>query len=179
MLSAQAYSFRQQSKLAISLSWIGGYTNVVAFMSCHTMVSHVTGSTTWFGQAVAGRHWGTALFMAFILVTFWLGAVVSALMTEGARRRGWRSKYILPLAVEAVLLGLFAIGLEFFMAGVTWSGAGQVGGHSMMGLVLIGMGSMAMGLQNATITRVSGNVVRTTHLTGVITDLGLEGVQYF
>ena len=53
MLSAQAYSFRQQSKLAISLSWIGGYTNVVAFVSCHTMVSNVTGSTTWFGQAAA------------------------------------------------------------------------------------------------------------------------------
>jgi uncharacterized membrane protein YoaK (UPF0700 family) len=179
MLSAQAYSFRQQSKLAISLSWIGGYTNVVAFMGCHTMVSHVTGSTTWFGQAVAGRHWGTAFFMGFILVTFWLGAVLSALMTEGARRRGWRSKYILPLAVEAVLLGFFAIGLEFFMKGVTWSGMGEVGGHSAMGLLLIGMGSMAMGIQNATITRVSGNVVRTTHLTGVMTDLGLESVQYF
>jgi hypothetical protein len=35
-----------------------------------------------------------------------------------------------------------------------------------------------MGLQNATITRISGNVVRTTHLTGVVTDLGLESVQY-
>jgi uncharacterized membrane protein YoaK (UPF0700 family) len=178
-LSAQAYSFRQQSKLAISLSWIGGYTNVVAFMSCHTMVSHVTGSTTWFGQAVAGRHWPTALFMAFILIMFWLGAVVSALMTEGARRRGWRSKYILPLAVEAVLLGAFAVGLEVLMAGATWSGAGVVAGHSGIGLLLVGMGSMTMGLQNATITRVSGNVVRTTHLTGVLTDLGLEGVQYY
>jgi hypothetical protein len=33
-------------------------------------------------------------------------------------------------------------------------------------------------LQNATITKISGAVVRTTHLTGVITDLGLEGMQY-
>jgi hypothetical protein len=38
--------------------------------------------------------------------------------------------------------------------------------------------SFSMGLQNATITRVSGAVVRTTHLTGVVTDIGLEGVQY-
>jgi hypothetical protein len=37
---------------------------------------------------------------------------------------------------------------------------------------------MAMGLQNATVTRISGSEVRTTHLTGVVTDLGLEGVQY-
>src|SRR5688572_11091291 len=73
MLSAQAYSFRQKSKLAISLSWVGGYVNVVAFMGCHTMVSHVTGSTTWFGQAVAGRHWGAAAFMLLILGAFAAG----------------------------------------------------------------------------------------------------------
>src|SRR5688500_16814041 len=117
MLSAQAYSFRQKSKLAISLSWVGGYVNVVAFMGCHTMVSHVTGSTTWFGQAVAGRHWGAAAFMLLILGAFAAGAVLSALTTEGARRMGWRSKYILPLAVEALLLGVVAIGLDLLAAG--------------------------------------------------------------
>ncbi len=35
-----------------------------------------------------------------------------------------------------------------------------------------------MGLQNATITKISGAVIRTTHLTGVTTDLGIETVQY-
>jgi len=43
---------------------------------------------------------------------------------------------------------------------------------------MVGAASMAMGLQNATVTKISGSEVRTTHLTGVITDLGLEGVQY-
>jgi uncharacterized membrane protein YoaK (UPF0700 family) len=172
MLSAQAYSFRQKSKLAISLSWIGGYVNVVSLLACHTMVSHVTGSTTWFAEAVVGRQWGTAVFFGMVVLTFWLGAVMSALMTEGARRMGWQSKYILPLAVEAVLLGVLAIGLDLLAAGTIADAHG-------MGWWLIAAGSMAMGLQNATITRVSGNVVRTTHLTGVVTDLGLEGVQYF
>src|SRR4029450_4244219 len=45
-------------------------------------------------------------------------------------------------------------------------------------LWMSGVASLAMGLQNATITRISGAVVRTTHLTGVVTDMGLEGVQY-
>ena len=172
MLSAQAYSFRQKSKLAISLGWVGGYVNVVAFLGCHTMVSHVTGSTTWLGEAVVHRHWGVGLFMGLILGTFWLGAVLSALMTEGARRMGWRSKYILPLAFEAVLLGALAFGLQLLSSG-------RIANTHEATWWLVAAGSMAMGLQNATITRVSGNVVRTTHLTGVVTDLGLEGVQYF
>jgi len=44
-------------------------------------------------------------------------------------------------------------------------------------LVAAAIAACAMGLQNATITKISGSVVRTTHLTGVITDLGLEGTQ--
>src|SRR3982751_3731389 len=100
MLSAQAYSFRQKSKLAISLSWVGGFTNVVALLSCRTMVSHMTGNTTWFGEAAVGGDWRTAAFMAFLVATFLGGAMLSAVMTEGARRRGVRSKYILPMLVE-------------------------------------------------------------------------------
>jgi hypothetical protein len=38
--------------------------------------------------------------------------------------------------------------------------------------------AFAMGLQNATITEISGAVIRTTHLTGVVTDFGLEGVRF-
>jgi uncharacterized membrane protein YoaK (UPF0700 family) len=171
MLSAQAYSFHQKSKLAISLSWVGGFTNVVALMACHTTVSHVTGNVTWFGQAVVGGDARAGLFLGFLLLTFFGGAALSAVMTEGARRRGWRSKYILPMVVEALLLGGFALGIELLSAGVVAPGRASI-------LWIIGCASAAMGLQNATITRVSGNDVRTTHLTGVFTDLALESVQY-
>lgn len=171
MLSAQAYSFRQKSRLAISLSWIGGFTNVVALMACHAMVSHMSGTTTWFGQAIVVGDWGAAALVGFTLVAFLAGAALSAVMTEGARRRGVASKYMLPLVVEAFLLLVFAAGVELL----------HLGALSESRAVLwwmVGAASMAMGLQNATITRVSGSEVRTTHLTGVITDLGLEGVQY-
>jgi uncharacterized membrane protein YoaK (UPF0700 family) len=97
--------------------------------------------------------------------------VASAILTEGARRRGVRSKYILPMLLEAALLAVF-------MVGVALLNAHRLGhGHAAVWW-MVGGASMAMGLQNATVTRISGNVVRTTHLTGVLTDLGLEGVQY-
>ncbi|MEO6434941.1 MAG: hypothetical protein ABIP55_04165, partial [Tepidisphaeraceae bacterium] len=48
MLSARAYSFRQKSKLAISLSWVGGYVNVVLLLSCASFASHMTGNALTF-----------------------------------------------------------------------------------------------------------------------------------
>jgi uncharacterized membrane protein YoaK (UPF0700 family)/anti-anti-sigma regulatory factor len=172
MLSARAYSFRQKSRLAISLSWIGGYTNVVALLAMGTLVSHVTGSATQLGRAIGVGETQRAAFFAYLLFTFTVGAVLSAYLTENARRRGWRSKYVLPVALEALLLALLIIHLNNRI---------PAAGSAALGLVLYeatGLASLAMGLQNATITKISGAVVRTTHLTGIFTDLGIEGVQY-
>src|SRR5436305_13033887 len=102
MLSARAYSFHQKSKLAISLSWIGGYANVVTLLTCGWVSSHMTGPTTYFGRAIvegsalAGNTVRSALFFGFVILAFWFGAIVSALMTEAAERGGRASKYILP-----------------------------------------------------------------------------------
>jgi uncharacterized membrane protein YoaK (UPF0700 family) len=177
MLSASAYSFRQKSRLAISLSWVAGYTNVITFIVCAVVTSHATGNVTHFGKALVdwldGGGGGAgaareALYFGGLVAAFFLGAVVSGCMTEGARRAGFRSKYMLPIALEAVLLSVLCIAFDVYRAG----------GTPGMYFVITAVASFAMGLQNATITRVSGAVVRTTHLTGVVTDMGLEGVQY-
>src|SRR4051812_33381722 len=113
MFSASAYSFRQKSRLAISLSWIAGYTNVIAFLMCGgVVVSHVTGNVTHFGKAAgeiishasdpraASGAWREIVYFGYVVLMFFLGAVTSAVMTEGARRIGARSKYILPVSLE-------------------------------------------------------------------------------
>ncbi|HEY8747165.1 MAG TPA: YoaK family protein [Tepidisphaeraceae bacterium] len=173
MLSSSAYSIRQKSRLAISLSWIGGYTNVIAILFCIRAVSHMTGTTTSLAVAISEGSWATAKPLVLVLGPFFLGAVSSALMTETAKSRGLRSKYVLPIAIEALLLCGFAIAVEMCPAAATTPA------HVLdrYYLVAAAIAACAMGLQNATITKISGSVVRTTHLTGVITDLGLEGTQ--
>src|SRR5687767_9039078 len=170
MLSARAYSFRQKSKLAISLSWVGGYVNVVLLLACGTFASHMTGNATRFGELVVMRDWHIAGQFGLLLVSFWLGAVASAFMTEWAQRGGVRSKYVLPAAVEGALLSVLAALVYQHTHGGA-SSALLI--HSMANVA-----AFAMGLQNATITEISGAVIRTTHLTGVITDFGLEGVRF-
>jgi uncharacterized membrane protein YoaK (UPF0700 family) len=169
MLSARAYSFRQKSKLAISLSWIGGYVNVVLMLTCGVFASHMTGNSTRFGELLASGQLALAGHFGLLILMFWFGAVASAIMTESAQRRGVRSKYILPMAVEGILLSTIAILLTRYVRGSVWTNET----HFMADLA-----AFTMGLQNATITEISGAVIRTTHLTGVVTDFGLEGVRF-
>lgn len=170
MLSARAYSFRMKSRLAISLGWIAGYVNVVSFLTCGTMTSHVTGNATLALLHNVDGHRQLAGYAAFAVGAFFAGCLVSALLTETARRRGWRSKYVAPIAIEGLLLGALSIALSRWGVRHTeydetwWS--------------LVGLAGAAMGVQNAVVSRISGSVVRTTHLTGVVTDLAIEGVQF-
>lgn len=170
MFVGQAHSFAQQARLAITLAWVAGYSNIIAVLTCGTVISHVSGTTSSLGRDVAEGKWRLAAFALFLLVTFLLGAALSGFTTELGRRRGWRSIYVVPMMIQALLLTAFAIGVELH-------GDRLIDGGLTL-YAMTGVGSMAMGLQNATITRISSGVVRTTHVTGVLTDLGLELVQF-
>lgn len=170
MFVSQAHSFRQKSRLAISLSWIGGYTNTIALLLCGTVVSHVTGNTTNFGRSLSQHEYREALYFGSLWLSFLCGAVLAGLITEIARRLGVASKYAIPIAVEAALLSAFGL------LGGTASPFQT--GHEGWAFGLALLAAFTMGLQNATITHIAGTVVRTTHLTGVTTDLGLEVVQF-
>lgn len=166
MFATQAHSFRQQARLSITLSWIAGYTNILTILTCGQVTSHVTGTASQLGLDVAEGRWNAGAYMAALLAVFAAGAAASGILTEIGRRRRWASIYVLPMAVECGLLAVFALLLD-------WNAIGDLRLETAA-LWLTLLPSFAMGLQNATITRISGGVVRTTHITGVLTDLGHE-----
>lgn len=170
MFHAEAHSLQQQARLAITLSWVAGYTNILTLLVCGQATSHVSGTASQLGFDVAAGKWTTGAYMLALLVTFFFGAALSGILMEGARKRQWESIYVLPMAVEGVLLAIFAIFVEWHVDGTIHGNA------SKLWLTLIP--SAAMGLQNATITRISSGVVRTTHVTGVLTDFGVESALW-
>lgn len=170
MFASQAHSFQQQARLAITLAWVAGYTNTVSILALGTVTSHVSGTASQLGKAAAEREWSLAGFELYLLLVFMLGAMLAGVTMEVGKRRGWESIYVLPIALEAGLLAAFALGLEL----VQYQQA-QMG---PLRYVFIALAAAAMGLQNATITRISSGVVRTTHVTGVLTDLGTECVHF-
>lgn len=167
---AQAHSFAQQARLAVTLAWVAGYVNSVSILALHTVTSHVSGTASNMGIAVVEGRWGFAGFELFILITFFAGAMLSGVAMEVGRRAQWQSIYVLPTALQAGMLGVLAFGLDYF--------AHEPGSMGNARLLFIALAAGAMGLQNATITRISSGVVRTTHITGVLTDLGTETVHF-
>ena len=93
MLSSQAYSLRQKSRLAISLSWIAGYTNAIAVLFCARTVSHMSGNATLVSVMLSQGAWEAVKPWATVLIAFLLGAVLSAVMTETAKRWGSRGRW--------------------------------------------------------------------------------------
>jgi uncharacterized membrane protein YoaK (UPF0700 family) len=143
---------------------VGGFVDAIGFLVVASFVSNMTGNTALAGARLAEAAWPSALFCGFLILMFVAGATVSGLLTEGGRRRGYQSVYAIALVVEALLLSLF-----IFLVGLL--------NHPPSNYVSGAILCAAMGLQNATITQIAGAVVRTTHVTGVLTDLGLESVQ--
>ncbi|MCB9840929.1 MAG: DUF1275 family protein [Phycisphaeraceae bacterium] len=174
MFIAQAHSLAQQARLSVTLAWIAGYTNMVALLTCGHVVAHVTGTTSEIGRFASLGQWGGVGVALVLVLAFLIGAMGAGFTTELGRRRGWESIYVLPMAIEALLLLVFALAIQLLDLDQTRAG------HATDAAVLLlaaSVGSAAMGLQNATITRISSGVVRTTHVTGVVTDLGLELVH--
>ena len=146
--------------------------NAGGFLACNRFVSHVTGFATLFGIDLARGKLDQAIGILSVPVYFLLGAVVSALLVDRQYQSGRRPHYAIVMAMVCTCLLIAAIGghLGIF---------NQFGGDLKLrsDYLLLALLCMASGLQNATITSATGSRIRTTHLTGLTTDLGLGLVR--
>lgn len=151
------------------LAFLAGNINTGGFLSAGRFVSHVTGFATLTGISFAKGNFLEAIGLMSIPIYFLVGVMVSGYLTERRRSVDVHSqKYAPVMGIVAFLLGLATLG----GAGNLFGGFGVPVnlGHDYFLLALL---CGACGLQNAAITSASGSTVRTTHLTGLTTDLGL------
>lgn len=150
-------------KLGSVLAFVAGAANAGGFLAVGQYTSHMTGMLSSvadnlvLGQlALAGAGLGA-------LLAFLLGAMTTAWLVNWGLRHQLRSAYGLPLMLEASLLlvfGLFGAAISLFTT-------------VFLPLTVVLL-CFIMGLQNAVITKISRAVIRTTHITGLLTDLGIE-----
>jgi len=157
----------------LTLSFLAGNINAGGYLSCHRFVSHITGFATSSGVAFKQESLLTALGELSIPLFFLIGVMISGYLTEKKRaHRIEGAKYAPVMKLVALLLGLVAIGGSFDFFGNF--GDPMLIKHDYFLLAAL---CMACGLQNAAITSASGYTIRTTHLTGLTTDLGLGIVR--
>ncbi len=151
------------------LSFQAGFINSFGFLACGRFVSHVTGFGTQVGLAIGEGKWAFALEMFGTPFFFILGAFFSGLYTSARQARN------LPPRYERVSAALPVLLLILLISGV--QGLFGPFGEDLLYLhdfVLLFSLSFACGLQNACFTTLTGGFIRTTHLTGLSTDLGID-----
>jgi len=154
------------------LAFQAGLLNIGGFMACHSFVSHVTGFATLFGMEMGTRNYGHAAGLLLVPGCFLLGAMISGMLVDLRLKLGKKPKYYIVFGVLFLLLLIVEI-----------CGFNKVFGRFGEPLALprdyalLGMLCLICGLQNATVSLVSKSVVRTTHLTGLTTDLGIGLVR--
>ncbi|MBT9385965.1 DUF1275 domain-containing protein [Pseudooceanicola sp. CBS1P-1] len=148
-------------RLAVLLASVAGAVNAAGFRALGFFSANMTGNVSALADHLAQGLWGPVALAAGLVAAFIAGAFVSALLIERGRAARIRGIYAYSIVLEALIIAAFAL------ADLLWQG--PLRGE----MILLGL-SLAMGLQNAASTRISDGRVRTTHLSGISTDLGIE-----
>ena len=152
-------------ELASLLSFVAGLVNVVGFMAVRKLTTNVTGHFAYFIDEAFQMNFSGAFHIALFIFFFFLGAFCSNFMVELYSRFRESMIYVVPTVAEALILLILA----FFGSYI----ASYQPDYVAFCLLF------AMGMQNSLVTSISHSVVRTTHLTGLFTDMGIEFSQLF
>lgn len=146
--------------LAATLTLVAGGVNSAGFLAYGYFSANMTGNVSMLSDMLSARQVDAALAFLVIIAMFILGAFIASLFIQAGKRRQLRNIYALTLAAEACLL--LAVGVALGTRMVASSG-----------ILVVGVLSLTMGVQNAASTRISGSRVRTTHVSGIATDIGI------
>ncbi|WP_334187400.1 YoaK family protein [Noviherbaspirillum sp.] len=162
-LTAQQRTATANFHLGIVLAFVAGALNAGGFLAIGQYTSHMTGIVSSAADNLVLGNIGLTIAAGLSLFSFMAGAATTAWLVNYAKRRLANNIYSAPLRLEATLLlafGIFGTTLQL---------------HEIVSITLIAMLlCFTMGLQNALITKISNAEIRTTHITGLVTDIGIE-----
>ncbi|HLF52885.1 YoaK family protein [Flavobacterium sp.] len=160
-------TFSHNLRLATLLSFVAGIVNVTGVLAVKTLTTNVTGHFAFFAEELLVHNYSAALTFFVFTVFFLIGSFTSSFLSEYMLRISPEFSHVAPISLEIIVL--LVIGFFGIQADLT-NFSGQFIAFSML---------FAMGIQNSLVTKISQSTVRTTHLTGLFTDLGIELSQLF
>lgn len=158
-------TLKHNLRIATVLSFVAGIVNVTGFLSFKQLTTNVTGHFALFiNDVITFEFWkGTIYFLYFF--SFLFGSFFSSFLIEKFRENKKLNIFVLPTIIESLIL--VSIPLLSYFTEITYPD------------LIVCLLLFAMGLQNSFVTKISNAIVRTTHLTGLFTDLGIELSQLF
>lgn len=137
-----------------SLSFIGGYVDVYGFITIAFPLTHFTGSVS--KVAMDGLHiqFDKDFYQLLVCMSFFILGNILAGYFIGERQFSFKKRY-----------GLIFIGIGVILTAVFF--------FTNENLTFIYLLSVAVGIQNGLFITYKGILVRTSHITGTISDLGV------
>ena len=154
-------TFYHNLRLASTLSFVAGLVNIVGVLSVATLTTNVTGHFAFLAEEVSLKNYTKAITYIFYVLFFLFGAFTCNFLVELVSIKKPRISHALPMFIEILILTTIGFSTDFNPLYIAYA--------------LL----FTMGLQNALVTNISQSVVRTTHLTGLFTDLGINLSQLF
>lgn len=152
-------------RIASLLSFVAGIVNVAGFLAVQRLTTNVTGHFAFFVDEIFKLNFWQGFIYFLYIFFFLLGSFVSNFIVEMVSKISDRLIYIIPIIIESLILFFVALFGQFLI----------LRNPNLLAFSLL----FAMGLQNSLVTTISNATVRTTHLTGLFTDLGIELSQLF
>lgn len=150
-------------RLGAFLAFVAGATNAGGFLAVGQYTSHMSGMLSSIADNLVLGQLTLAVAAAGAILAFVAGAMTTAILVNWGLRRRLHSAYGLPLFLEAVALLVFGV-----------AGASIGVFEPLFVPLTVVLLCFIMGLQNAVITKISRAEIRTTHVTGLVTDIGIE-----
>lgn len=160
-------SLKENLMLASSTAFVAGYINVAGVVAFLAFTANVTGHFANLARHIVENNAHNILVFFLWLMMFFGGAFIANFLA----RSGDGSRYKAnswPIVIETILLLVVALyGHHFYEETQTERE------------VIIGAVTFSMGLQNGLVSNISGGLIKTSHLTGLFTDLGSDTAEWF
>ena len=158
-------TLKHNLRIATVLSFVAGIVNITGFLYSSQLTTNVTGHFALFIYDLAHlKFWKGTIYFLYIF-SFMFGSFLSGFLIEKYRANKKLNIFVIPTIIESFIL--ISIGI-----------IGNTSTTEFLN-VIVCLLLFAMGIQNSFVTKISDAVVRTTHLTGLFTDLGIDISQLF
>jgi uncharacterized membrane protein YoaK (UPF0700 family) len=165
---------REKAWLALILALTAGCVDAVGYVVLwKVFTAHMSGNSVSAAVHTGEGKSAEAFHRASPIPLFVLGVALGAALSEFLARKGHRRIFAVAVALEASLLLVFLL-----WGGPLLRDGGIPEDVPWRFYALVALPTLAMGVQNATLRRVGGATVRTTYISGMLTNFAEQTVQY-
>lgn len=161
-------SLKENLMLASSTAFVSGIVNVAGLLAFFAFSSNVTGHVANLAKNIADVNTRDVISLCIWLLAFFSGAFLASYLIQSLQKQSAYKAHATPFIIEAIILLMVAVYAD------TWFNGDLRAGETVVTFLLF-----SMGLQNGTVSKISGGLIKTSHVTGLITDLGSETADYW